>query len=80
MICILGCSGGPYEKELLNDLFKNYNVQNRPVLNESSPIVITFGVTLQQIVDLVGLEYYSICAAACFSLQTDCVLIFYQAR
>jgi len=47
-----GCSGGPYEKELLNDLFKNYNVQNRPVLNESSPIVITFGVTLQQIVDL----------------------------
>ena len=54
MISILGCSGGPYEKELLNDLFKNYNVQNRPVLNESSPIVITFGVTLQQIVDLVG--------------------------
>ena len=48
-----GCNGGPYEKELLNDLFKNYNVQNRPVLNESSPIVITFGVTLQQIVDLV---------------------------
>lgn len=50
---LLGCNGGPYEKELLNDLFKNYNVQNRPVLNESSPIVITFGVTLQQIVDLV---------------------------
>ena len=49
-----GCSGGPYEKELLNDLLKNYNVQNRPVLNESSPIVITFGVTLQQIVDLVS--------------------------
>ena len=52
MLCP-GCNGGPYEKELLNDLFKNYNVQNRPVLNESSPIVITFGVTLQQIVDLV---------------------------
>ena len=49
-----GCNGGPYEKELLNDLLKNYNVQNRPVMNESSPIVITFGVTLQQIVDLVS--------------------------
>ena len=47
-----GCSGGPYEKELLTDLLKSYNTQNRPVLNESSPIVITFGVTLQQIVDL----------------------------
>ena len=51
-----GCNGGPYEKELLDDLLKNYNVQNRPVLNESSPIVITFGVTLQQIVDLVTLK------------------------
>ena len=47
-----GCSGGPYEKELLNALLKSYNTQNRPVLNESSPIIITFGVTLQQIVDL----------------------------
>ena len=50
--CVAGCSGGPYEKELLSDLLKNYNTQNRPVINESSPIVITFGVTLQQIVDL----------------------------
>ena len=52
----LGCSGGPYEKELLTDLLKNYNTQNRPVINESSPIVITFGVTLQQIVDLVSIK------------------------
>ena len=29
--------------------------QNRPVLNESSPLVLTFGVTLQQIIDVVGL-------------------------
>ena len=27
--------------------------QNRPVLNESSPLVLTFGVTLQQIIDVV---------------------------
>ena len=53
LIYLTGCNGGPYEKELLTDLLKNYNVQNRPVMNESSPIVITFGVTLQQIVDLV---------------------------
>merc|ERR550519_1527896 len=31
---------------------KNYNTQNRPVLNESMPIEITFGINLQQIVDL----------------------------
>ena len=53
---LIGSSGGPYEKELLNILFKNYNPQNRPVLNESSPITITFGVTLQQIVDLVSVR------------------------
>ena len=51
-----GCLGGPYEKELLTALLKNYNTQNRPVLNESSPIIITFGVTLQQIVDLVNFK------------------------
>ena len=36
--------------------FMNHNCltrQNRPVLNESSPLVLTFGVTLQQIIDVV---------------------------
>jgi hypothetical protein len=60
LILLVGCFGGPYEKELLTALLKTYNTQNRPVLNESSPIIITFGVTLQQIVDLVILEYLSL--------------------
>jgi len=54
LLLILGkvCLGGPYEKVLLDSLMKNYNTQNRPVLNESMPIDITFGINLQQIVDL----------------------------
>ena len=67
MILLAGCFGGPYEKELLTALLKNYNTQNRPVLNESSPIIITFGVTLQQIVDLVILQYLSFYRALHYS-------------
>ena len=41
--------------------------QNRPVLNESSPLVLTFGVTLQQIIDVVRIYlcYF------CFQLSTE---------
>ena len=31
----------------------DYERQNRPVLNETAPLVLTFGVTLQQIIDVV---------------------------
>ena len=50
----------------MTDLLKNYNTQNRPVINESSPIVITFGVTLQQIVDLVGITVVTITTSDLF--------------
>ena len=50
----------------MTDLLKNYNTQNRPVINESSPIVITFGVTLQQIVDLVGIAVVTITTSNLF--------------
>ena len=46
--------GGPFEKELLKALLTDYEIQNRPVLNESEPLVLTFGVTLQQIIDVVS--------------------------
>ena len=44
---------GPYEKMLLKHLLYDYERQNRPVLNETEPLVLTFGITLQQIIDVV---------------------------
>ena len=49
-----GFNCGPYEKELLKALLHDYERQNRPVLNETEPLVLTFGVTLQQIIDVVS--------------------------
>ena len=45
---------GPYEKMLLKHLLYDYERQNRPVLNETEPLVLTFGITLQQIIDVVS--------------------------
>ncbi|OQR66436.1 nicotinic acetylcholine receptor [Tropilaelaps mercedesae] len=45
--------GGPHEKRLLNDLLANYNVLERPVANESEPLLLSFGLMLQQIIDVV---------------------------
>ncbi|KAI4486987.1 hypothetical protein M0802_012145 [Mischocyttarus mexicanus] len=64
-ICILqggGCGGlgggreshgGEHEKRLLNNLLSNYNTLERPVANESEPLEVKFGITLQQIIDVV---------------------------
>lgn len=45
---------GPHEKRLLTDLLQNYNILERPVANESEPLLISFGLTLQQIIDVVS--------------------------
>ncbi|XP_070162492.1 nicotinic acetylcholine receptor alpha7 subunit isoform X1 [Polyergus mexicanus] len=45
-------SGGLHEKRLLNDLLDSYNVLERPVGNESEPLVLSFGLTLMQIIDV----------------------------
>ncbi|XP_015594760.1 neuronal acetylcholine receptor subunit alpha-7 isoform X1 [Cephus cinctus] len=45
-------SGGYHEKRLLNDLLDSYNVLERPVGNESEPLVLSFGLTLMQIIDV----------------------------
>lgn len=45
---------GPNERRLLNDLLSNYNNLERPVVNESEPLIISFGVVLQQIIDVVS--------------------------
>ncbi|KAH1029732.1 hypothetical protein HUJ05_002910, partial [Dendroctonus ponderosae] len=43
---------GYYEKTLLNKLLDNYNILERPVANESEPLSVRFGITLQQIIDV----------------------------
>ncbi|XP_076645049.1 nicotinic acetylcholine receptor alpha7 subunit isoform X1 [Halictus rubicundus] len=45
-------NGGLHEKRLLNDLLEKYNVLERPVGNESDPLVLSFGLTLMQIIDV----------------------------
>ncbi|XP_071749437.1 neuronal acetylcholine receptor subunit alpha-7 isoform X2 [Lepeophtheirus salmonis] len=43
---------GYHEKRLLFALIQNYNQLERPVVNESEPLMLTFGITLQQIIDV----------------------------
>ena len=45
---------GPHERRLLNDLLEHYNTLERPVYNESEPLELLFGLTLQQIIDVVS--------------------------
>lgn len=47
------CEGGYHEKRLLHDLLDTYNVLERPVVNESDPLQLSFGLTLMQIIDVV---------------------------
>ena len=45
---------GKYEKKLLRHLMVDYDDMERPVENETEPLMLTFGVTLQQIIDVVN--------------------------
>ncbi|XP_022258665.1 neuronal acetylcholine receptor subunit alpha-7-like isoform X1 [Limulus polyphemus] len=45
-------SQGPNERRLINDLMRDYNVLERPVANESDPLLLSFGLTLQQLIDV----------------------------
>ena len=46
--------GGMHEKRLLDHLLMKYNYLERPVINESEALLLTFGITLQQIIDVVS--------------------------
>ncbi|CRK93806.1 CLUMA_CG007333, isoform A [Clunio marinus] len=48
----LSCSAGYNEKRLLHDLLDSYNTLERPVVNESDPLQLSFGLTLMQIIDV----------------------------
>uniref|UniRef100_A0A182MZW0 Neurotransmitter-gated ion-channel ligand-binding domain-containing protein n=1 Tax=Anopheles dirus TaxID=7168 RepID=A0A182MZW0_9DIPT len=47
---------GYHEKRLLHHLLDNYNVLERPVVNESDPLQLSFGLTLMQIIDVHSLS------------------------
>ncbi len=49
-----GCHGGVYQRKLYRDLMVNYNRLERPVQNDSAPIVVELGLTLLQIIDVVS--------------------------
>uniref|UniRef100_A0A672GSX6 Neuronal acetylcholine receptor subunit alpha-7 n=1 Tax=Salarias fasciatus TaxID=181472 RepID=A0A672GSX6_SALFA len=47
-----GCFGGVHQRKLYHDLMVNYNRLERPVHNDSAPIVVDLGLTLLQIIDV----------------------------
>lgn len=49
-----GCFGGEHQRKLYRDLMENYNRLERPVQNDSAPIVVELGLTLLQIIDVVS--------------------------
>ena len=49
---VSGCAAGPNERKLLSFLLDKYNTLERPVSNESEPVMVSFGLTLQQIIDV----------------------------
>jgi len=48
---------GAMERRLLNDLFttRDYNKLERPVFNETEALTVEFGLTIQQIIDVVSI-------------------------
>ena len=57
VILFLGVQSGPHERRLINDLMDRYLNLERPVYNESEAINLKFGLTLQQIIDVVSFQY-----------------------
>ena len=50
---------GDHERSLYNQLLHGYKKLARPVKNETEAVVVTLGMDLQQIIDLVILDCYS---------------------
>uniref|UniRef100_A0A8C6U7S4 Neuronal acetylcholine receptor subunit alpha-7 n=1 Tax=Neogobius melanostomus TaxID=47308 RepID=A0A8C6U7S4_9GOBI len=50
---IFGCkTDGEYQRKLYKELLANYNRLERPVVNDSAPILVELGFTLLQIIDV----------------------------
>ncbi|XP_038105341.1 neuronal acetylcholine receptor subunit alpha-7 [Culex quinquefasciatus] len=52
LVAVPVVNAGYHEKRLLHNLLDNYNVLERPVVNESDPLQLSFGLTLMQIIDV----------------------------
>ncbi|CAL9700799.1 unnamed protein product [Knipowitschia caucasica] len=51
-VCCRGCLCGVHQRRLYRDLMENYTRLERPVQNDSAPIVVELGLTLLQIIDV----------------------------
>uniref|UniRef100_A0A673BD29 Neuronal acetylcholine receptor subunit alpha-7 n=1 Tax=Sphaeramia orbicularis TaxID=375764 RepID=A0A673BD29_9TELE len=60
MSTLVCCHGGVHQRKLYRDLMVNYNRLERPVQNDSAPIVVELGLTLLQIIDVVSNNYLSL--------------------
>uniref|UniRef100_A0A3P8VQB2 Neuronal acetylcholine receptor subunit alpha-7 n=1 Tax=Cynoglossus semilaevis TaxID=244447 RepID=A0A3P8VQB2_CYNSE len=47
-----GCHGGVYQRKLYQELLVDYNRLERPVQNDSAPLIVELGFTLLQIIDV----------------------------
>ena len=54
----VGSLQGEYQRRLYKELMENYNRLERPVLNDSNPVLVELGMTLLQIIDVVSLCVY----------------------
>ena len=49
-----------FENQLLKDLFKNYNKDMRPVLDDNDTVIVTMGLSLHQIMDVVSILVFTL--------------------
>ena len=54
-----GSLQGEYQRRLYKELMANYNRLERPVVNDSSAILVELGMTLLQIIDVVSGSLYA---------------------
>ena len=56
MVVDSAVTGGPHEEKLIDDILhnRNYTALARPVAEESEALVVSFGLSLQQIIKIVS--------------------------
>ncbi|XP_037932783.1 uncharacterized protein LOC119667551 [Teleopsis dalmanni] len=74
LITLPVCFAGPHEKRLLHSLLDNYNSLERPVVNESDPLQLSFGLTLMQIIDVTCMHLFALQLMS-RALPTDLCLV-----
>ena len=53
LLCLTSCSfSGPNFRRLINDLLKDYEPYERPVINESDAVDVSYGLTYRSLIDL----------------------------